>query len=384
MPTQHTDTCVLHVALVAHEHGSDYYAAATETALTAKLARFCRTHWASEEEHHPGLPDTAPDEDTLVIAAYFDAVTSETLQQGTAPLEPLRDLATLDDETLTAAHEDLQALTATVLTQRAALASEHARRLIRAHAPTIATLTTAYQPHSLNPTVFALDTTGGAVELDQHLAPRELQKLNVLLAEFASISGGPHVIHAGDLDPNPPTSASGGGDDERFGVGFPDREEVLARIRREQPARSGKRRIRWRSADLRLVAELAEAESTALQVHAEQNPGEYLDEIDAADKVAEIARALIDARTAPASSTSATTVEEAQVAYLLPVEVLVDLAEQRVTRVVALDELFELDAEEGVRAASTLLPLQASQALHAVAIAELLNGGEWPATQFSW
>ena len=65
-----------------------------------------------------------------------------------------------------------------------------------------------------------------------------------------------------------------------------------------------------------------------------------------------------------------------QVAYTVPVEVIVDLQEGRVARVVVINEGIELDHEEGARQESVLHPIPSAVAKRATVIAE---AGNWPA-----
>ena len=64
-----------------------------------------------------------------------------------------------------------------------------------------------------------------------------------------------------------------------------------------------------------------------------------------------------------------------QVADTVPVEVIVDLKEGTVDRVVVINEGIELDHEEGARQESILHPIPSAVAKRATAIAE---AGEWP------
>lgn len=64
-----------------------------------------------------------------------------------------------------------------------------------------------------------------------------------------------------------------------------------------------------------------------------------------------------------------------QVAYTVPVEVIVDLKEGRVDRVVVIDEGIELDHEEGSRQECSLHPIPSSVSKRAT---ELAEAGDWP------
>lgn len=64
-----------------------------------------------------------------------------------------------------------------------------------------------------------------------------------------------------------------------------------------------------------------------------------------------------------------------QVAYTVPVEVIVDLREERVDRVVVIDEEISLDYQEGARQESILQPIPSAVAKQATEIAE---ADDWP------
>lgn len=64
-----------------------------------------------------------------------------------------------------------------------------------------------------------------------------------------------------------------------------------------------------------------------------------------------------------------------QVAYTVPVEVIVNLEKGTVDRVVVVPEGIALEPEEGAREESVLLPVPSAVARKAIAIAE---GGKWP------
>ena len=193
-----------------------------------------------------------------------------------------------------------------------------------------------------------------------------------------------HTIHVRGQDHLQPAPASGTATQVAGTSEAPSHEQIVARLTRERPARSGQRRVRWTVAQLELVNSLAADEGQALARLAAENHDDHDEAIAALDEISATARRLIAARRAPASQPDAETADGAQVAYLMPVEVVVDLEQQRVCRVVAIDEAVELDGEEGARAQSTLTPLTPSQAETAVAVAELTDGGEWPAVEFGF
>jgi hypothetical protein len=64
-----------------------------------------------------------------------------------------------------------------------------------------------------------------------------------------------------------------------------------------------------------------------------------------------------------------------QIAYTVPVEVIVDLQEGRVDRVVVIGEGVALDEEEGARQESVLHPVPNAVAKRAIEVAE---AGDWP------
>jgi hypothetical protein len=146
-------------------------------------------------------------------------------------------------------------------------------------------------------------------------------------------------------------------------------EEIAARIQAELSRRRFERRVRWSVAQLERVAALNDAASE--------------DPDGLREAIAENARRLIAARRAPHGEPDAKPASVAQVAYLMGVEVLVDLDEKRVTRVVAIDESLDLDVEEGARNETTLAELPPEQAAEAMAIAES-PGPPWPATEFGF
>ncbi|MBS1895455.1 MAG: hypothetical protein JST59_29500 [Actinobacteria bacterium] len=71
-----------------------------------------------------------------------------------------------------------------------------------------------------------------------------------------------------------------------------------------------------------------------------------------------------------------------QVAYTVPVEVIVDLREGTVDRVVIIDEGVALDQVEGAREETTLRPIQSEVASRATQIAE--ESVDWPRWEFGF
>jgi hypothetical protein len=71
-----------------------------------------------------------------------------------------------------------------------------------------------------------------------------------------------------------------------------------------------------------------------------------------------------------------------QVAYTVPVEVIVDLRKGRVDGVVIIDQGIALDREEGAREETTLKPIPNETARLATEIAE--SSDDWPRWQFGF
>jgi hypothetical protein len=161
----------------------------------------------------------------------------------------------------------------------------------------------------------------------------------------------------------------------------PDTTDViLARQEFERDGRSGRRRVRWTTDGLMRVMTLAAAEQERLSAAGAGQEGEQ--DLRELAQVADTARRLIAARIAPHSDVNANASPDrfAQVAYLAPVEIVVDLESGEVTQYVLIDEGVELDALEGPRASGSLNALPPVEARRAVQIAELDGdaGGEWP------
>ena len=141
-------------------------------------------------------------------------------------------------------------------------------------------------------------------------------------------------------------------------------ERVVERILATMPARTAQRRVRWTVAELLSIVDLA----TAATEHTSRDPAL----VTRLRTIAEKAAALAAARVSPRHDAAASAAHRrVQVAYTVPVEVIVDLDTGLVDRVVVIDEAFELDASEGARAAYDLTPVSATTARHAIAIAEL-------------
>lgn len=100
------------------------------------------------------------------------------------------------------------------------------------------------------------------------------------------------------------------------------------------------------------------------------------------DAVSAHARALIAARRAPATDGGGNSTAIAQVAYLMAVEVLIDLEAGKALRAVAIVESLEPDPAEGARSQTFLKPLPPDVAAQAVAIAE--HATEFPPIEWGW
>lgn len=71
-----------------------------------------------------------------------------------------------------------------------------------------------------------------------------------------------------------------------------------------------------------------------------------------------------------------------QVAYTVPVEVVVDLEAGAVERIVVIDECIEYDPGEGVRLATTLEPVEDADVIEVAR--NLAETGVWPSWDFGW
>ena len=72
---------ITYIAAVEHMSGMDLHAAASEEALNAKLAAYCRSHWETiswKGEARPEIPET----DEATIALYFDDHEDDCLTTG--------------------------------------------------------------------------------------------------------------------------------------------------------------------------------------------------------------------------------------------------------------------------------------------------------------
>ena len=160
-------------------------------------------------------------------------------------------------------------------------------------------------------------------------------------------------------------------------------EETVAREPAERPAGMVQRRVKWTVRELEVIGELAENEANALRKMQMEDGEDYSAELSTLDLISAKAELLANARTDHGPADTPRSGEWcAQVAYLAPIEVVVDLDAGTVLRVVVIDEAIELDTEEAVRAAATLAPLRPDLAEKAIAIAELEP--DTPAAQQGW
>jgi hypothetical protein len=194
MPDLSADDCQIHLALIMHERGTEHYAAATERALLVQLADFCRAHWAKERRRHPSLPELAPAYDAEAIETYFENVSEESAERGTAALAPVGNLRALDDAALADSHASVQLLALSVLRQRGALAAERARRRIAKLARGIASVSVSFERDSVALTTVAFDQAGRPVDLDATVPADDRPQLREQLAEAAATGSGAAVI----------------------------------------------------------------------------------------------------------------------------------------------------------------------------------------------
>ncbi len=339
----------VHTALVTRRNGCDIYAAVTATARDAAVAAYCHANWSDALRVNPELSKEPPTEDEEAIADYFATLEEEHCDRGHSDLDAIPPRRVLDDEELARALKEAGELTRALSRQRAELAREQIRRLAATH--------------DLTPK----HTTFAGLALPESL-PRETRwELEGLLNVV--------IISAEEQDPHTPTGSAAEREPDTPGELAwepPSAQEIRERIVRELPRRRFIRRVRWSVAQLERIAALNEAD--------EGGEGEAR---QLREGIAENTRRLIAARRAPTADTGSSPATAAQVAYLMGVEVLVDLEERRVTRVVAIDESIELDVEEGAREQTTLAPLSPAQAADALASAESTRE-LWPATEFGF
>jgi hypothetical protein len=333
-------------ALVTNENGCRIHAAATATAGAAALASYCRANWSEAQRDDPAVSKEPPIDDEQTITDYFAAVHEEYCDRSQTELDAVAGVELLEDGQLASALAEVGELTRALSRQRATLAQERIRRLVANHKINIK------------------DISAAALALPESL-PREIHwelegLLNVAL------------IHAGEQDPDTPTGslAERESDTDRDQPWQPpSAQEIRERIMRELPRLQFRRRVRWSVAQLERIAALNQAAE-----------GQDSQTRELRNGIAENTRRLIVARRAPASHQDAGQATTVQVAYLMGVEVLVDLEQRRVTRVVVIDESIELDVEEGAREQTSLASLPPARAADAVAIAESPRV-PWPAPE---
>jgi AraC-like DNA-binding protein len=329
----------VHIARVSLRTGSIQFAASSAAALDQALAGWCRDCWSQERVKRPELSATPSANDREVIEEYFTLVDTDFYEGEPGTVAAIADPAALSHTQLADAYRELDALTRELSIQRAALARLLLRKIEAHRQP-------GSQQHTLSPQA---RNEAAALLLPLMLEETERETARPRSRPFAE-----------DLEPAVHDDA-----------GLPERsdEEIAARIRAELPRRRFERRVRWSVAQLERIAALNDAASE--------------DPDGLRQTIAENARRLIAARRAPHGEPNANHANVAQVAYLMGVEVLVDLDEQRVTRVVAIDESLDLDVEEGARNETTLGELRPERAAEAIAIAES-HGPLWPATEFGF
>ena len=363
----------LYTATIVHDHGTESYLASTERSLFAALAGFCRSHWAQERQSHPALPESAPTDDQLAARTYFEHVAAEALELGAASLVSPACPAALTNEELIDACARVEHFTSVLGEERRALTLERARRLVARHAPDIAELQILPSRNPAKVSVVAVDSAREAVDLAAAMPAEHLEELTGLLIPIGLNSSTPtsiQIVPVGIRDD--------WGADPFEGA---TTREIVTKLKRELPRRQFTRRIRWRIADLQRVAELADAERAALARLAEEDGADHGQAIRALARIAKTAERLIAARRRPGSQRGGGGPEEAQVAFIAPVEVVVDLEDGRVTQVAVIDEAIELDPVDGVRERDAVTPVSATKARAAVAATER---PEWPAATFGW
>ena len=345
-----TDALV-HTARVSLRTGSIQFAAGSAAALDQVLAGWCRGCWAQEHAKRAELSATPPATDRAAIEEYFTHIDTDFCEREAATIAAIEHPAALSDTQLADAYRELNTLTRELSVQRAALA-----RLLLAK----------LQASLAGPERRALSPQ----------ADREVQSLLLALTleeaeRDASMYGS-----------RPPSTAAQA--DAHDDAGLPERSdaEIVARIRAELPQRRFARRVRWSVAQLERIRALAQRERTASPELTGTDTHERALTATLLEAIAENATRMSAARNAPEGLDGADPTTVAQVAYLMGVEVLVDLEQGRVTRVVIIDESLELDAEQGARAEGTLASLNPAQTFAAVRIAE--QEAVWPAAEFGF
>jgi hypothetical protein len=333
------ETAAIHVARVSlRNEPTVEFAAATASALEHELASWCRQNWAAAGRAWDALADQPPNADALAIEEYFEVVLDGTILKR-ATVEPSPPAATddRDEAEVMADYNALDTLVSELLAQRTSLARAVLRRLeARQTAEPEQPLSDEHQ-RLVKRLVVAIMLDEAAAQATMN-AQRETE--SAALESLAPVDDG---------------------------LAAP--REILERIAAELPARSFERRIQWRIEQLERILALNDASPVPLAD----------DERALRESVSMNARALIDARRVRPPD-DAGDGSRVQVAYLMPVEVVVDLDQQRVTKVFGVDEALELDPLEGVRAETTLSPIAPGLAGRAVAITESARG--WTSITF--
>ena len=287
-------------------------------------------------ERYPDMPEDAPADYSDAIAKYFETVEHEHCDREDGALAPF-DADALGADELRRTLGELDALVHALNGQRAAIAR---RRIIEIEAELTGDRESDSVPSERVREVEMLLEAVLLGEAEEHRAHRQPTCVEL-------------EVPTGKEDPHPARTA----------------EAIIARLRAELPRREFRRRIRWSIPALTQIIALNEASPVPLAP----------DQRRLREEITANAIALIAARRTPGGDETAEPSAIAQVAYLVPVEVFVDLDADQVQRVVVIDEAIELDPEEGARAEISLTALTLAQARRAIAIAE--RNQAWPASQ---
>jgi hypothetical protein len=342
MAKQAEPAATVHVARVILD-GKDpvEFTAASALALEGAIAAWCRDYWQDRCRCASGdFPVAPPKDDAEVISIYFHEADGESLESAVVDLEPLPGTGALSDEKLVEAYASLDTLTLTVVAQRATIGRALLRRI----------------------------EARQALGSQEPLGAEGQRQVKRLLTAIALEEAARNTAQRAALDHARASVAAKVSEDEKDSPGNSD-EEIHERIVGELTHRRLARRIRWTRQQLERIVTLNEQSPEPLAP----------DERALREAVSVNARALIDARRLPKADDDPDGLI-VQVAYLMPVEVLVDLDQQRVTRVVGIDEGIDLDPVQGAREQSTLNPLPLECAARAIAIAE--EAAVWPGLTF--
>ncbi len=345
----------LHTALITRRNGCDIYAAATAIARDGALAAYCRTYWSDARRVNPELSKEPPTDDEQAITDYFAALEEAHCDHGHTNLDAIPAARVLDDDELASTLQEVGELTRTLSRQRADLARERIRRLA-------------------SPLDISLEgAVSAGLALTEGLSTETRWEIERLLNVI--------IISEGENDLDIPTgSVADRGPGLRSEL--PSVEMIRERFVRELPRRQFKRRVRWSVRQLERIAALNDADDNDAADDSDAEDS-YSEACELRDGIAENTQKLIAARRAASGEADASAAACVQVAYLMGVEVLVDLDERRVTRVVAIDESIELDTEEGAREQGTLTALSPNQTVDALAIAESTHE-PWPRIEFGF